>query len=223
MFKKALIVDDIDLNDVGAIQVLTELEIPEIDYAKYCDEALLKIKRAKLDGNPFDLLISDLSFKKVDYKKEQLNSGEELIEAVKKIAPEIIIIVFSIEDKPYRIQSLFEKQAVKAFVSKGRNSMPTLKKAILEVYNGNDKFLPPELTHILKDKTIHEIDDYDIELIKWLSLGVTQESMDVKFRELGITPNSKSTIEKRIIKLKSYFEANNTVHLISIAKDMGII
>lgn len=223
MFKKALIVDDIDLNDIGAIQVLNELEIPEIDYAKYCDDALLKIKRAKLDGNPFDLLISDLSFKKVDYKNEKLNSGEELIEAAKKIDPEIVVIVFSIEDKHYRIQSLFEKQAINGFVSKGRNSMPTLKKAIHEVYNGTEKFLSAELTHILKDKTINEIDDYDIVLIKWLSLGVTQESMDAKFKELGISPNSKSTIEKRIIKLKSYFEANNTVHLISIAKDMGII
>ncbi len=118
---------------------------------------------------------------------------------------------------------MFQKHAINGFVIKGRNSIPTLKKAILDVYNGNEKFLSPELIHILKDKTIHEIDDYDIELIKWLSLGVTQESMDVKFKQLGITPNSKSTIEKRIIKLKNYFEANNTVHLISIAKDMGII
>ena len=61
-----------------------------------------------------------------------------------------------------------------------------------------------------------------IQLIKQLSIGVPQEKMDEKFKELGITPNSKSTIEKRVSKLKDYFKANNTVHLISIAKDLGI-
>ncbi|RKS23166.1 DNA-binding NarL/FixJ family response regulator [Flavobacterium endophyticum] len=223
MYKKALIVDDIDLNDIAAVKVLEELEIRDIHYAKYCDDALLKIKRALFDDVPFDLLITDLSFKKVDHKEEKLKCGEELIDAIKKITPEIKIIVFSIEDKPYRIQALFLKHHVNGFVIKGRNSMPELKKAIQNVNNGTDKFLAPDLIHILKDKTINEIDNYDIELIRWLSLGVKQESMDVKFKELGIVPNSKSTIEKRIIKLKNYFEASNTIHLISIAKDMGII
>lgn len=223
MYKKALIVDDIDFNDIAAVQVLEDLEITDIHYAKYCDEALLKIKRSIFDEVPFDLLITDLSFKKIAYKEEILKSGEELIDAVKKIVPEIKIIVFSIEDKPYRIQSLFLKHEVNGFVIKGRNSMSELKKAIQDVYGGSDRFLTSDLIHILKDKTINEIDNYDIELIRWLSLGVKQESMDVKFRELGIVPNSKSTIEKRIIKLKNYFEASNTIHLISIAKDLGII
>ena len=74
----------------------------------------------------------------------------------------------------------------------------------------------------MQDKTIYEIDSYDIQLIKQLSVGVAQDKMDEKFKELGISPNSKSTIEKRISKLKDYFKANNTTHLIAIAKDMGI-
>jgi two-component system capsular synthesis response regulator RcsB len=39
MFKKVLIVDDIDFNDIAAVQVLEELEVPEIAFAKYCDDA----------------------------------------------------------------------------------------------------------------------------------------------------------------------------------------
>ena len=78
------------------------------------------------------------------------------------------------------------------------------------------------MAHLLQDKVIKEIDDFDIELIKQLSYGVPQEKMDEKFKELGITPNSKSTIEKRVSKLKDYFKANNTIHLIAIAKDLGI-
>jgi len=63
MFTKVLIADDIDFNDLGAAQILNELDVQEIQYAKYCDEALLKLKKANLEGTPFQLLISDLSFK----------------------------------------------------------------------------------------------------------------------------------------------------------------
>ncbi len=67
------------------------------------------------------------------------------------------------------------------------------------------------------------MDNYDIQLIKHLSIGVTQDGMEAVFKKEGIAPNSKSAIEKRINKLKIYFRANNTVHLVSIAKDLGIV
>jgi hypothetical protein len=43
MFTKVLIADD--FNDLGAAQILRELNVAEVHYAKYCDEALLKIKK----------------------------------------------------------------------------------------------------------------------------------------------------------------------------------
>lgn len=222
MFTKVLIVDDIDFNDAGAVQILKELEIPEIEYSKYCDDALLKIKKAQQENQPYQLLISDLSFKE-DHRNEKLKSGEELISIVKKLFPDIKVIAFSIEDKAYPIKNLFDKHNINGYVIKGRNTMIELKKAIETVFNNNQKFLSPELSHILQDKTVNEIDDYDIQLLQQLSQGVPQESMDLKFLALGISPNSKSTIEKRISKLKIYFKANNTVHLVAIAKDLGLV
>jgi hypothetical protein len=38
MFTKVLIADDIDFNDLGAAQILNELDVLEIQYAKYCDD-----------------------------------------------------------------------------------------------------------------------------------------------------------------------------------------
>jgi two-component system capsular synthesis response regulator RcsB len=222
MFKKVLIVDDIDFNDIAVVQVLEELEVPEIAFAKYCDDALLKIKKAYKDNEPYQLLISDLSFK-VDHNKNTLNSGEELIAAVKQLFPEIKVIAFSIEDKSYRIKSLFDKYKINGFVMKGRNSIAELKKAIKTVYLDTQKYLSPELNYILQDKTINEIDNYDIQLIKYLSIGITQENMEATFKEANITPNSKSTIEKRLNKLKIYFKANNPTHLVAIAKDLGLV
>jgi two-component system capsular synthesis response regulator RcsB len=222
MFTKVLIAEDIDFNNIAVVQVLEELTVSKIDYAKYCDDALTKIKKSYLDQEPYQLLITDLSFKS-DSRVNKLDTGEELIAAVKKLYPEIKVIAFSIEDKSYRIQSLFEKLDINAFVMKGRNSIPELKKAILNTFQNDEKYISPDLNYIFQNKTIQEIDNYDIELIKYLSIGVSQENMEAKFKEVGITPNSKSTIEKRLNKLKIYFKANNPTHLVAIAKDLGLV
>ena len=49
------------------------------------------------------------------------------------------------------------------------------------------------------------------------------EYISTQFKNAGITPNSKSTIEKRLNKLKIYFKANNPTHLVAIAKDLGLV
>lgn len=222
MFTKVLIADDIDFNDLGAAQILNELDVLEIQYAKYCDEALLKIKKAHLDGAPFQLLISDLSFK-ADHQLNKLNSGEELIAAAKKQCPNIKIIVFSIEDRAHRIKLLFDELYIDGYVIKGRNTIYDLKRAIQKAYNNEPENVSPELLYLLQDKTTREIDNYDVRLIKYLSIGISQENMETVFKQEGISPNSKSSIEKQVSKLKIYFKANNTVHLVAIAKDLGII
>ena len=111
---------------------------------------------------------------------------------------------------------------INAYVHKGRNSIEQLKEAITQVYDRDDFYLSPNLKHVLRDNSTKEIDDFDVALIKQLAIGITQDELEQRFKELGITPNSKSTIEKRLSKLKDHFRANNTVHLIAIAKDMGI-
>lgn len=222
MFTKVLIADDIDFNDLGAAQILNELDVCEVQYAKYCDEALLKVKKAHLDGTPFQLLISDLSFK-ADHQLNQLNSGEELIAAVKKQCPNIKIIVFSIEDRAHRVKLLFDELNIDGYVIKGRNTIYDLKRAIQKTYNNEPENISPELLYLLQDKTTSEIDNYDVQLIKYLSIGISQENIETEFKKEGISPNSKSSIEKHINKLKIYFKANNTVHLVAIAKDLGII
>lgn len=222
MFSKVLLAEDLDSINIAVATTLDELNIVEVDNVKYCDDALLKIKKALQDNEPYQLLITDLSFIE-DFRPNQLNSGEELITAVKKIQSNIKVIVFSVEEKPVRIKSLFENQNINAFVLKGRNSLPELKKTLKKVFESDEKYIAANLAYIFQDKITHQIDDYDIQLIQHLALGVAQDKMDLKFKELGIEPNSKSTIEKRIGKLKDYFKANNTVHLIAIAKDLGLI
>jgi two-component system capsular synthesis response regulator RcsB len=222
MFKKILIAEDLDSISITVEQALKELSITEIHHAKYCDDAFLQIKKALHDNEPYDLLISDLSFK-IDHRENKLTCGDELIEAVKKIQPDIKTIVFSIEDKSYRIKSLFNNLGINAYISKGRNSIPELKNAVESIFKTEEKNISPELTSALNDKSLHEIEAYDISLLKLLSNGCILDEISIAFKNTGIIPNGSSSIEKRINKLKIYFKANNNVHLIAIAKDLGLI
>jgi two-component system capsular synthesis response regulator RcsB len=222
MFKKVLVAEDLDTISITVVQALEELNVLEIHHAKYCDDAFLKIKRAQYDNVPYDLLISDLSFK-LDSRKNKLASGEELIEAVKKEQPTLKTIVFSIEDKSFRIKSLFSTLGINAYISKGRDSIPELKKAIQRIYDNDAQLISPELSYALRNKSVFEIETYDIALLKSLSKGYTIEETGLQFKELGIVPNGISSLEKRIGKLKIYFKANNNVHLISLAKDFGLV
>jgi len=222
MFKKVIIAEDFDSINLGIEQTLKDLGIVDFQHAKYCDDAFLKIRKAIQDNEPYDLLISDLSFQ-TDHREVKIVSGDELIQNVRAIQPNIKIIAYSVEDKGYRIKSLFDKAGIDGFVLKGRNSIEELKKAINLVTTSSQKYISPEIASAIKENNNYEIDDFDILIIKHLSLGTPQDNIAESFRVLSVKPNSKSTIEKRISKLKDFFKANNTTHLVSITKDMGII
>lgn len=222
MFQKVLVAEEFDCISLGMVHVFDELSISEIHFARCCDDAFLKIKKAFQDKVPYDLLISDLVFKS-DSWLNTLNSGDELIAAVKKLQPEIKTIVFSIEDKSYKIKSLFDDFGINSYVSKGRNSTPHLKKAIEGIYSKDEKFLSREIYPILSSKSLQEIEPYDISVLNALSRGFSLNEIACDFKNLGITPNGSSSIEKRINKLKIYFKARNNVQLIAISKDFGLV
>ena len=222
MFKKVIVAEDFDSINLGIEQALTDLGIVDFQHSKYCDDAFTKIRVALQDNEPCDLLISDLSFK-ADSRDIKITSGDDLIQKVRELQPNIKIIAYSVEDKSYRIKSLFDNSNINGFVLKGRNSIEELKKAIHLISTSDEKYISPEVASALQEKNNFEIDDLDINILKQLSLGTPQDDISDTFKELNIKPNSKSTIEKRIAKLKDFFKANNTTHLVSITKDMGII
>lgn len=222
MFKKVIIAEDIDAMNLGIQQVLKDLNIVNFQHSKFCDDAFLKIRAAINKNEPYDLLISDLSFK-TDHRKVTIKSGDELVQKVREIQPDIKIITYSVEDKSFRIKSLFENAEIDGFVLKSLNSIEELKKAIHLISTSDKKFISPEVASALQEKNNFEIDDVDIKILKYLSDGTSQDEIIEIFKTTDIKPNSKSAVEKRLSKLKDFFKANNTVHLVSITKDMGII
>ncbi|QLE01306.1 response regulator transcription factor [Galbibacter sp. BG1] len=221
MFKKVLIAEDIDSINAGLIANLKQSFDFEIDHAKYCDDALLKFKKAVLDRNPYDLLITDLSFKQ-DHRECAMYSGDALAKAVLTEDPSIKVIVYSIEDRPQKIKSLFQEAGISAYICKGRESAKEFKTAIETIYT-SQQYLSPEIAYAMNGEPVLEIEEFDILLLKELANGNSQDEISALFKEKNIKPSSLSSIEKRLNKLKISFKAKNATHLVSIVKDLGLI
>ncbi|WJJ98221.1 DNA-binding response regulator [Algibacter luteus] len=221
MFSKVLVSEDMDDINKGIYNTLLEIGCKEIVQVQYCDDAYLKFKKALLDDAPFDLLITDLSFKS-DHREERITAGDDLIKVLKQEFPDLKAIVYSVEDRIQKVRSLVNDYNVNAYVCKGRKGLSELSKAINAVYN-NNLYLSQEVSSALNPKNNLEINDYDIELLKQLSLGLSQDEISKNLKKQNISPSSLSSIEKRLNKLRDQFKANNAIHLVAIVKDFGII
>lgn len=221
MFKKIIVAEDIDSISQGLKTAFEKLAGTDVTFSKYCDETFLKIKRAKHDGSPFELLITDLSFK-ASHMDVKLTSGEQLIKQLKTDNIDIAVVVYSIEERGYNIRYLLDDLNVNGYVSKGRDSTPDLLKAIETVYNGQ-KYISPHLAHLKKPDGLTDLDETDLEIIKLLSDGFSQTEIGDIFKQEKKKSASFSSVEKRIMKMRTSFYAKNTTHLVSIAKDMGLV
>lgn len=221
MFKKVLVVDDVDVINIGTMSMLTSLEIAHIDHAIYCDDAYLKLKSAVRENNPYDLLISDLSFIP-DHRKTTIDSGKELLKKVGQELPDIKTIAFTVEDDLQTINSLWSSGLVDGYVCKGRNGSKDLLDAINACFT-NERFVSDHLELILKKPNTVVLSPYDERLLTLLANGKTQDQIREELIRDNISPSSKSAIEKRLKDLRINFNAQTTIHLVTILKEFGLI
>ncbi|WP_128330640.1 response regulator transcription factor [Apibacter sp. HY039] len=219
MFKKILIAEDFDSYNIAVKKTVEELNVSVVDQVFYCDDALLKIQHALLAGAPYELLISDLSFNS-DYREQRLLGGEDLIQEARKEQPSLKVIIFSIENRFHKIKTMFDKYQINGFVSKGRNDAKELKKAITTIYEGQNYISNNDS---VQQNNIYEFSEYDINLLKLLSQGYTQKEVEHYLKKNNITPNSESSIEKRLAILRESLDAKDTKQLLSIVIELGII
>lgn len=221
MFSKVLISDDLGSINEGVISVLDKLNISVNKQVQYCDDAYLQIKKGISDGDPFELLITDLSFK-VDYRSQKLLSGDELIDLISQEHPELPIIVYSVEDRLQRVKKILDTKSVFGYVNKGRKGLQELEESIIKAHQSKN-FISPQIKDALEANNHLDFTDYDVGLLTFLSEGLSQSEISKKFQETNITPSGLSSVEKRLNNLKIEFRAKNTVHLITLVKDLGLI
>ena len=93
MFKKILIAEDFQDTNKGIVNTLEDrLQIEEIQEELYCDKAYNRFKLAFDQNEPYELLVTDLSFKEGPVAR-RLTSGQSLIKAIRRVDPNVKIII----------------------------------------------------------------------------------------------------------------------------------
>jgi DNA-binding NarL/FixJ family response regulator len=221
MFNKVLVVEDLDSIGYGISTLLKkEIKTEVVTLSQYCDDAYAKFQKALLDQQPYDLIITDLSFEQ-DYRQTKIRSGEELLIKLKGKAPNTPIIVYSIETRPLVINRLIEKHGVYACIGKGRRGLSDILTALQQLQKGQDPMNPRCVSHA--KTSLFELTDYDVQLLTFLAQGLSQEEISVYLKAEKMRPSSLSSIEKRLNLLKDGLKAKNTIQLVAQAKDLGVI
>ena len=91
--------------------------------------------------------------------------------------------MFSVEEKSYRIQTLYNKYAINAYVWKSRDGLRELKKAIQKINNSESIYISPHVAGSMSKSKAIEISDYDVFLMECLSKGHLQEKISKILKE----------------------------------------
>jgi len=220
MFKKILIAEDHESINISIQKTLEDLNIPNVDYVYYCDDALAKVQKSIRENEPYDLLITDLYYDE-DHHKQNIKGGQELIHKIREIQPSLKVIVFSAEHKSGIIDSLFNEYKINGYVRKARNDSKELKKSIASVFI-NENYLSADLKQEIKKFNSYEFSAYDITVVTLLSKGILQKSIPDHLLEKGIK-YSLSSVEKKLNILKEELEVKSNEQLVAFCKDLGII
>ncbi|WP_143305143.1 DNA-binding response regulator [Chitinophaga vietnamensis] len=217
MISKVLVAEDHEIVNVSLQRTLEGLGIVEIDHAYYCDDALKKVQVALQRGRSYDLLITDLCFDD-DGSAQQITDGSSLIAAVRKVQPDLKIIVFSVKCDA----SVIEKHHVDGYVLKARNDAKDLLKAI-EAVSKNQSYFPRSLRQMIRQKNAYDFTPCDLAIITLLAEGVAQKDIPAHLQKDNIRPSSLSSVEKRLNKMREELNCSKNEQLIIACKEIGIL
>jgi len=221
MIKKVLIAEDHESSNISVRKTLEELGIGDPNYVYYCDDALVRIQKAIEAGEPYDLLITDLSFD-ADHRSQIIATGAALIAAVRVAQPELRVLVFSVEGKVATIDALYTAANIDGYVRKGRHDAKELKAAIARI-NENERYFPQWYVQATRQENVHDFTSYDITIISLMAQGMKQKNIPDYLERNKIKPAKLSSIEKRLNEIRQALKFTNNQQLVAYCKDMGIV
>jgi DNA-binding NarL/FixJ family response regulator len=221
MFERVLIAEDHEMTSISVSKTLEDLKIENKDYVFYCDDALSRIQKGLRTGQPYDLLITDLSFEE-DHSPQQITTGTELIKAVKHEQPGLMVLVFSAESNSAVIEILIKDLGINAYVRKARHDAKELKQALEAIAQGRTYF-PAQMKTIVKEKNSYNFTSYDTTIINLIARGMPQKDIPQYLQDHNIKPSGLSSVEKRLNLIRDVLGFSNNGQLIAYCKDFKII
>jgi two-component system capsular synthesis response regulator RcsB len=222
MFKKVLIAEDHESVSISVQKTLADLNISHDikNNVYYCDDALNRIKKALRDQEPYELLITDLSFD--DDIPQQITNGADLIKAARSVQPDLKILIFSIENRPAVVNSLAAELHFDAYVPKARHDAKDLKLAIETIWTGKT-YISKNLKQVPKPQETFEFNDFDKIIISLLATGTSQKNIPAYLQNNNLKPSGLSSVEKRLNAIRNALNISNNEQLIAYCKDHNII
>lgn len=87
----------------------------------------------------------------------------------------------------------------------------------------NHQYTCPVATAVLHQKNVLQLSSYEEEILLLLAKGFKQNEISKLLKEKDISPNSVRSLEANISRLKDYFNATNTTHLVYLVSNLGLI
>ncbi|WP_166961533.1 response regulator [Yeosuana marina] len=206
-FKNALALVEKDLENV----------IFKTEEAKCCQSAYEKIKKYS-KFKKIDLFFLDISLPPSPIHK--IFSGEDLGVKIKAYFPKAKIIVCTGFNDNLKLNNILQRINPDAFLVKGdinfQNIITSIKSSL-----SNETYYSQTIINLLRKRvsTTIVLGDYDIKILQELSNGARMKDL------LESIPLSKTGIEKRKRKLRSFFNINSDSdrELVLTAKKKGFI
>lgn len=221
MIDKVIIAEDHESANLSIEKTIAEFKVKDSEYVYYCDEAFNRIQLAIQKGKPYDLLITDLSFD-ADGNVQRIADGYELIRAVRNIQPEIMILVFTGEDRPANINKLYTEHKIDAYVRKARHDIKELKRAF-EALARREIYYSHAVLQILRQENSFALEAFDVTIIRLLAIGFRQKQIEAYLKENKIEPNSLSKVEKRLKVLRDELGFKKNEQLVLYCKEKGLL
>jgi len=153
-----------------------------------------------LEKETIDFVILDLNFETKEF------NGFTIAKKIRKLFPEIKVLVLSEHVKVFIYYKLFDEYDVHAYLDK-QLGFEQLSKAIEEILKGN-KYIDSNIEEMIKVGERMKMSKREKEVVPYLLEGYTQKEIGDK---LFI---SKKTVEKHIDNMASKFGVKRTVPVV---------
>ncbi len=215
---RVLMIDDHPMTLSGyriTLENMLAENLKYIDTARSSDEAYTKIMAS--NRNPFDLVLLDINLP--PSKNNNILDGEDLGILLRRDLPSTKIIVLTMLNDNFRINSILKSINPNGFSIKSKLTPKTLETAVMTVLSDNCYYCEI-VSNLVRKQVSNEIalDNFDRKILYHLSLGEKMKNLP------NFIPLSLPTIERRKKRLKQVFEVHGSdKSLIKKAKEKGFI
>tara|TARA_B110000503_G_scaffold128142_1_gene198714 strand:- start:3128 stop:3805 length:678 start_codon:yes stop_codon:yes gene_type:complete len=218
---RILIVDDHQLVIQGILCSLKEVGDFDVVTATNCDDAFKLIKTSE-NTNPFQIIFTDLSFDNTT-AATNLESGEELIKAIRTNDIDINIGVITGHTETNRVYNVISNSKPNAYLLKSKCDAKEIGFAIQKMLE-NEYYYTHEIHQKIMRRNIVQIqmDDVALQILKELPKHSKISNLEGVIKKNDGTNIKLRSIELKLAHLRTDLNAVNNTDLILKAKELGV-